>query len=241
MLTTIILAGGQGKRMKSDLPKVLNKLGGRALIDWVKEVADKIGSDQIILVVGYKKELVISHVGDSVDYAVQEKQLGTAHAVSCAEKLIRDGQDTVLVLNGDMPLLNANDIENLIDLHKNESSTATLLTAEMPNPFGYGRIVRNNNGLVGKIVEEKDASEREKQIKEVCTGTYCFNREALTRFLKEVGNDNAQKEYYLTDLIEILNNAGKKVIAYKAKSWKSAVGTNTVEELELAEKLLDES
>lgn len=241
MLTTVILAGGQGTRMQSELPKVLNNLKEKALVDWVVALAEKINSDQIIVVVGYKKELVVKHLGDKYEYAIQEEQNGTGHAVSIAEKQVRDGSDTVLILNGDVPLLKVADLESLISLHRDQRAGATLLTAEAPpNSKGYGRIIRKSTGEVEKIVEERDANEEERKITEVNTGTYCFDKKYLFEYLKQVGCHNDQKEYYLTDVIEILNKAGLKVLAYKSNDWQSIIGTNTLEELRLAEKILEE-
>ena len=164
-LSTIILAAGQGKRMKSDLPKVLHPLLDRPMIQYVIETAHAIGSYQVVLVVGHKKELVIEATRNSdVNYAFQEQQLGTGHAVLQTAELFRDYGGHILVLSGDVPLLTKETLEKLIEIHRKEDPLASLLTAHMSDPTGYGRIVRNDNGFVSQIVEHKDADDRIRQI-----------------------------------------------------------------------------
>ncbi len=238
-LATIILAAGKGKRMKSDLPKVLHPLNNRPMIQYVIDVAEEIGSQRIVLIVGHKKELVMEAVKDrSVDFVVQEQQLGTGHAVRQTEDLFRNFEGDVLVLSGDVPLLTTETIRHLIEIHKQEKPLATLLTAEMEDPTGYGRIVRDENGFVQKIVEHKDADSKTRQIKEINVGIYLFNGPKLFETLPLIRNDNSQGEYYLPDVVKIYVDRGEKVAAVLTSDVEETHGINDVEQLTRAEKLL---
>ncbi|MEJ2634955.1 MAG: NTP transferase domain-containing protein [Calditrichia bacterium] len=238
-LATIILAAGKGKRMKSDLPKVLHPLNDRPMIQYVIEVAEEIGSQKIVLIVGHKKELVMEAVKDrNVEFVVQEQQLGTGHAVRQTENLFRNFEGDVLVLSGDVPLLTAETIRHLIEIHKQEKPLATLLTAEMDDPTGYGRIVRDENGFVQKIVEHKDADSDILKIKEINVGIYLFNGPKLFETLPLIRNDNSQGEYYLPDVVKIYVDRGEKVAAVLTSDVEETHGINDVEQLTRAEKLL---
>ncbi len=237
-LSTVILAAGKGKRMKSDLPKVLHPLHGRAMIHYVIDLAEKIHSERIVVVVGHKKELVIREVqGRGVDFVEQKEQLGTGHAVLQTRPLFENYQGAILVLNGDVPLLSVSTIENLIQIHRQEKPVVSMLTAIMDDPTGYGRIIRDENGYVIQNVEEKDASPEIKKIKEVNVGIYLFDARRLFETLPLVKNDNSQGEYYLPDVIKIFVENGEKVVAVTAANPEETYGINTVEHLKQAEEI----
>ncbi len=237
-LSTIILAAGKGKRMKSDLPKVLHPLHGRAMIHYVIDLAQQIHSERIVLVVGHKKELVVQEVqGRGVDFVEQREQLGTGHAVLQARPLFENYDGAVLVLNGDVPLLSVATIENLFQMHRKEQPVVSMLTAIMDDPTGYGRIIRDANGYVIRNVEEKDASPEIKLIKEVNVGIYIFDAKRLFETLPLVKNDNSQGEYYLPDVIKIFVENGEKVVAVTAENPEETFGINTVEHLRQAEEI----
>ncbi len=240
-IATVILAAGKGKRMKSDLPKVLHPLNGRPMIHYVIDAAQAVGSQKVVLVVGHKKELVMDATRNrGVEYAVQNEQLGTGHAVLQTQSLFRDFEGDILVLSGDVPLLRAETLQKLIDIHQVEHPLATMLTAEMTDPTGYGRIVRDAQGFVRQIVEEKDASPEIKKIKEINVGIYVFQARPLFQTLPMVGNDNQQGEYYLPDVIKIYVDRGEKIIAVKTPDVAETHGINNVEQLKQAERILQE-
>ncbi|RMI20095.1 MAG: UDP-N-acetylglucosamine pyrophosphorylase [Calditrichaeota bacterium] len=240
-LATVILAAGKGTRMKSDLPKVLHTLNGRPMVHYVIDVAEAIGSRRIVLVVGHKKELVIEACRErGVEFVVQSPQLGTGHAVLQTHPLFEGYQGDILVLSGDVPLLRAETLQKLLDIHRQEQPLATLLTTEMDDPTGYGRIVRDENGLVKQIVEHKDADEEIRKIREINVGIYIFRAEPLFRTLPLVKNDNAQGEYYLPDVVKIYVDRGEKVAAVLTGDVEETHGINTVEQLQRAEAILRE-
>ena len=237
-LVTVILAAGKGTRMKSKLPKVLHKAGGKAMVEHVLEAAIAAGAKRNIIVTGFGGGMVRAAIGDKAEYAEQREQLGTGHAVMQAESLLADENGTVMVLCGDTPLLTGDLLKKLYDEHKKEQAKATVLTAIMPDATGYGRIIRKSSGEVLKIVEHKDASEEERQVKEVNSGIYCFDAKALFSSLKKVNNDNAQGEYYLPDVLEILQKQGEKIWAVAADDYESTLGINSRLQLAGAEKIL---
>lgn len=222
----VILAAGQGTRMKSKLYKVLHLVCGKPMVQHVIDNVSKLQLEKIITIVGHGAEKVKSVLGDQSLYAFQEEQLGTAHAVMQAASFLKDQDGTTIVVCGDTPLITAETFAKLLEHHKKTNAKATILTAEADDPSGYGRIVRNKEGLVEKIVEHKDASESERLIKEINTGTYCFDNAALFEALKLVTNDNAQGEYYLPDVIEILKEKGETVSAYRTDSFEETIGIN---------------
>lgn len=238
-LATVILAAGKGKRMKSDLPKVLHPLNNRAMIHYVIDAATEIHSDKIVLVVGHKKDMVMQETRErQVEYAEQNEQLGTGHAVLQTAPLFNKFKGDILVLSGDVPLLTAGTLNEIIQLHRKEKPLATLLTAAMNDPTGYGRVIRDRNGFVNQIVEEKDASPDVKKIKEINVGIYIFDAESLFATLPRVNNDNKQGEYYLPDVIKIYVEEGKKVAAVKTSNVAETHGINDVEQLKNAEEIL---
>ncbi len=235
---TIILAAGKGTRMKSKLYKVLHKVCGRSMVDHVLTQVEKTNMDRIVTVVGYGAEKVEDMLDDRTEYVLQKEQLGTGHAVLQTEPLLKDQDGTTLVVSGDTPLFQAQTFENLFKYHEAKKAMATVLTSKAPDPTGYGRIVRNEVGIVEKIVEQKDASEKEQEIDEINTGVYVFDNKALFAALHEIKNDNAQGEYYLTDVIEILKNRGDIVAAYRMNDFEESMGVNDRVALSKATKVM---
>jgi len=230
--TTLIMAAGLGKRMKSDLPKVLHKMAGRPMVHYVIELAKSVGSDRVILIIGHKRELVIKETRDAdVEWVVQEQQLGTGDAVQVCYDLLRDYTGDVLVLSGDVPLLRAESVKEALDVHLSTNSSATVFTFEPEEAAGYGRIVRGAEDELVRIVEQKDATESELNIREVNGGIYFFNSVDMYDALKEVNNDNASGEYYITDTIEILRGKGKRLSAYLVNDPNEMAGVNSKEQL----------
>lgn len=238
-LATIILAAGKGTRMKSDLPKVLHKINNRPMVHYVIDLARELNSEKTILIIGHEREMVKKAcAGLPVDFAVQEPQLGTGHAVQMTEEMLSDFKGDILVLSGDVPLLTARTMQTLIEVHNKSNASATLLTSELDDPSGYGRVLRDADGSVYKIVEHKDANERERAVAEINAGIYIFKTSDLFRALKMVDNNNVQGEYYLPDVISIFISENKKVFAVKTDSFDETRGINTVEQLKEAETIL---
>ncbi len=238
-LATIILAAGKGKRMNSDLPKVLHPLLGKPMIYYVIETARAIGSGKIVLVVGHGKERVMeaTHNHD-IEFVVQEQQLGTGHAVQQAAPFFKDYDGNILVLSGDVPLLTTVTLNSLIKVQKEEEALASLLTAIMEDPGGYGRIVRDASGYVNRIVEHKDADPGTLEIKEINVGIYIFNSRALFAALPLLKKDNSQGEFYLPDVIKMYVDRGKKVAAIPSPDVEETHGINDLQQLKAAEKIL---
>lgn len=190
----IILAAGKGTRMKSDLPKVMHKVAGITMLEHVFRSVQAISPKKTVTVIGHKAELVRQVLGDATSFVLQEEQLGTGHAVMMAEKDLANLDGQTLVIAGDTPLITGESLKSLIDYHVNHKNIATILTADAKNPFGYGRIIRNSDEEVTKIVEEKDATDFEKQVTEINTGTYVFDNKRLFEALKNINTNNAQGE-----------------------------------------------
>jgi len=235
---SIVLAAGKGTRMKSNLPKVLHKISGKPMVNRVIEMLEGIKSNSIFLVVGYKSEQIIESVGDKVQYVKQKEQLGTGHAVLQAYSELNDKEGVTIVVSGDTPLLTLETIEILIKNHLKNNLTATILTTKINQPTGYGRIIRNSNREVIRIVEEKDTTLEEKAIKEINTGIYCFDNKKLFEALIQVNNNNKQGEYYLTDVIEILRAQGNRIGTYETNNLNESLGINDRVNLAYAEKIL---
>ena len=223
---TIILAAGKGTRMKSKLYKVLHRICGKSMVDHVLTQVSQLDMDNIITIVGYGAEDVENELGNRCEYVVQDQQLGTGDAVARAEGLLKDSDGETLVISGDTPLFTAATLKQLFEYHEQKKATATILTSQAPDPAGYGRIVRNNLGIVEKIVEQKDATSEEQGIHEINTGVYVFDNQALFEALHKINNDNAQGEYYLTDAIEVLKNEGRTIAAYKMANFNESMGVN---------------
>ena len=237
-LAVVVLAAGKGTRMKSELPKVLHKVCGKAMIEHILSAAQDLNPEISIVVVGYKGEAVKAELKDlAVDFAYQKQQLGTGHAVMQVEEFLADFRGSVLVLCGDTPLLTAKTLSNLVEKQQ-QQGVAAVLTTEVDDPSWYGRIVRDSSGNLVKIVEEEDATPKERQIKEINTGTYCFDSRYLFKALQEIEADNAQGEYYLTDVIEVLTYEGEAVAAELTIDSAETLGVNTKRHLAKAEKRL---
>ena len=237
-LTAVILAAGKGTRMKSKLPKVLHKAGGHPMLEHVMDAAEAAGCRDNVVVIGHGAELVRELVGDRARIALQAEQLGTGHAVLQAADTLKDFTGTVMILCGDTPLLEAEELEKFYAEHVKSGAAATVMSALMDDPFGYGRILRDANGDVAGIVEQKDASEEQKQIKEITTGNYCVEAPLLFEVLRTLGNDNAQGEYYLTDVLAKLRAMGKKVGGVITADSEMIMGVNSRRQLAEAESVM---
>jgi bifunctional UDP-N-acetylglucosamine pyrophosphorylase / glucosamine-1-phosphate N-acetyltransferase len=234
----VILAAGQGTRMKSSLYKVLHPVCGKPMVQHVLDQVSKLDLAKIVTIVGHGAEKVKSELGDTSEYALQSEQLGTAHAVMQASSFLENEKGTTIVICGDTPLITSETMSFLLTHHQETNAKATILTAKAEDPTGYGRIVRNQEGTVEKIVEHKDATELERNITEINTGTYCFDNQELFKALSNVSNDNVQGEYYLPDVIEILQKEGKIVSAYQTASFDETLGVNDRIALSQAEKIM---
>ena len=247
-LTAVILAAGKGTRMKSKLPKVLHKVGGHPMLEHVMDAAEAAGCRDNVVVIGHGAELVRELVGDRARIALQAEQLGTGHAVLQAADTLKDFTGTVMILCGDTPLLEADELEKFYAEHVKSGAAATVMSALMDDPFGYGRILRDANGDVAGIVEQKDASEEQKQIKEINTGNYCVEAPLLFEVLRTapllfevlrtLGNNNAQGEYYLTDVLAKLRTMGKKVGGVITADSEMIMGVNSRRQLAEAESVM---
>lgn len=232
--SAIILAAGKGTRMKSELPKCVCPFFGKPMISYIINSCNKAGISDICVVVGHKKEIIQDILKDTVTYAIQEEQLGTGNAVKCAKNFYENRTGVTLIFPGDMPLVDRKTIEDLLSQHIESGNDLTVVTTLVENPTGYGRIVRKS-GQVKKIVEEKDATESQRNIREINTGLYCINTELLDSTLDKIKNDNAKKEYYLTDIVEILGST-KKVNSFVVEDDFRLTGINDLFTLSQVEK-----
>ena len=240
-LQIVILAAGKGKRMQGENPKVLAPLRGRHMISHLLDSVKKAWKGKPIIIVGHLAEMVKTELGESYSYVLQSEQLGTGHAVLCAEDECK-GAELIVVLSGDQPFISEETIKNLISKHLASGSEITFTTTEVTDfndwrkAFsGFGRVMRDSGEVVG-IREYKDATEEEKNIKEVNAGCYIFTAKWLWENLKKIKNQNAQKEYYLTDLFKIAHENNNKIETIKINP-KEALGANSKEELEILENL----
>lgn len=237
-IMAIVMAAGKGTRMKSKKSKLVQKIYGKEVVKRAVENAERAGVKNIVAVVGYMKEEVMAVLGGNVQYAVQEEMLGTGHAVMQASKYLEGKKGKVLVLNGDVPILRPETLNRLLNKSIENKECATLLTAIYDNPKGYGRIVRDEGGNIEAIVEEKDTNDEQKAIKEINAGIYCFDIEALLEALKEIKPNNAQGEYYITDVIAIMNAKGLKTGAVIVEDNTEILGVNDRIQLEMLTKVL---
>ena len=235
-LQALILAAGKGTRMKSRKAKVLHRVGGSALIEHVFRAAQSV-SDRVLVVVGHQAERVTPLLPDAV-FVDQKQQLGTGHAVLSARETLRGFSGDLLVLPGDVPLVGGDTLEHFVHFHRNGGYSASVLTADIANPFGYGRIVRRNDNEVDSIVEHRDASPEVLQIPEINSSIYVFKTPELFAALAHVGNRNSQSEYYLTDVIGILTKEKEKVGAWKTANPVEILGINTRQELAAIDQFL---
>jgi bifunctional UDP-N-acetylglucosamine pyrophosphorylase/glucosamine-1-phosphate N-acetyltransferase len=239
-ILSIVLAAGQGKRMKSKLYKVLHPVCGKPMVGHVMDVLEKIQVTRTVVIVGHGAEAVSSYLGDRAEYVLQAQQLGTGHAVLQASELIRNEEGTTIVICGDTPLVKEETLAQMIEMHEAKQAAVTILTAELANPNGYGRIIRNAQGEVSGIVEQKDCSEAEGRLREINSGTYLFDNQSLFQALAKVKNDNAQQEYYLTDVIGILHEEGKLVLGFCTDDEAEVIGVNDRIALSEAERYMRE-
>lgn len=245
-LATVILAAGKGKRMKNpDKSKVMFELKDKPMIQYVVELALKIHSEKIIIIVGHQKQSVMDFIRetfkndiDKISFASQDEQLGTGHAVMQTKLYLENFVGDTLILSGDVPLLNVNTVQSFLDFHNENGFLASLLSANFENPFGYGRIVRDAEGNFIDIVEEKDASDDIKKIDEINSGIYIVDNQNLFEALKTLKTDNAQGEYYLTDIFNYFKDKKMKIGAVPTKNNIEITGVNTVEQLEEMEKMI---
>lgn len=236
-LTALILAAGKGTRMESELPKVLHTCCGKPMVSHVIDAARGAGADRVVVIAGYKSEMVHEELKDTVLYAEQTEQLGTGHAVMCAADQLGDEGET-LVLCGDTPLVTADTLKRLSEAHRSAGNGVTVLSAILEEPKGYGRIIRDAEGSFLKITEDKDCTEEERLTKEINAGMYLFDTAMLKDSLKKLTNDNAQGEYYLTDTIELIKSAGGRVDAMPVEDTNEILGVNTKAQLKNAEEIM---
>ncbi len=238
-VSAIILAGGKGVRMKSDLPKVLHLLAGKPLLGYVLDTVESLNLERVAVVVGYQGEKVEDFLkGRKVDIVWQKEQLGTGHAVMQTEPLFKNFEGDIMVLCGDVPLLEAKTVVNLFETHRRKKAMATVLTVLLEDPKGYGRIIREKDGAFERVVEEKDATPEQRRVREINTGEICFSAPSLFSALKKVKRDNLQKEFYLTDVLGILRSQKEKIESLKAENPWETMGINSILELARMEEYL---
>ncbi|MFQ3838007.1 bifunctional UDP-N-acetylglucosamine diphosphorylase/glucosamine-1-phosphate N-acetyltransferase GlmU [Staphylococcus pseudoxylosus] len=232
----IVLAAGKGTRMKSKKYKVLHDVAGKSMIEHVVDNVKQSGVEQLVTIVGHGAQNVKETLGDASFYSFQEEQLGTAHAVKMASEHLKDEQGTTLVVCGDTPLITAATLKSMIEHHENAKAQATVLSATAENPYGYGRILRDSAQRLTKIVEQKDASETERQINEISSGIFAFDNQVLFEKLELVRNENAQKEYYLPDVLSLILDDKGNVEIYHTDDFEEIMGVNDRVMLSEAEK-----
>lgn len=236
----VILAAGKGTRMKSDLPKVVHRIGEKCLVDYVIEAARGAGAEDICLVIGYKHEIVEQETAaQQVNYTFQPEQLGTGHAVKCAREFL-GGEGETFILVGDTPLIRAESLRRLCEYHEKEHNAATVLSAMVDDATGYGRIIRDENGVFVKSVEHKDASEQELKSQEINSGMYLFDTAQLKAALDLIRPNNAQGEYYLPDALTIIKERGGKVGAYALADAADIMGVNDQKQLAEAAAIIQQ-
>ena len=239
-LTAVILAAGKGTRMKSDMPKVLHKVGGKPMLQYVMDAVTYAGAQKQVVVVGYLGEQVRAYVGDEVSIVEQKEQLGTAHAVLQAKDVLKDFDGTTMIVCGDTPLVDGQELKTFYEQHLASQATASVFTAILDDATGYGRIVRDTAGNVLKIVEHKDATPEQLVIREINTGIYCLDNQTLFAMIDKIECNNSQGEFYLTDIIDLLVNDNKTVGAIRAKNADSTVGINSRHQLVQVENMMRE-
>lgn len=239
----IVLAAGKGKRMKSDIAKVLHPIAGKPIIEHVIATLGRVNLDRLVVVIGHQGESVREFLEKKfpdrgIEYCWQREQLGTGHAVQMARVELDDFKGATLVTPGDVPFMSSETLENLFIGHEKSGASATCLSATFPDPYGYGRIVRaNNDGMLDSIVEEKDATDEVRRIHEINSGIFVFDNQAMFRALDRVTDNNAQGEYYLTDVIKILGSDGKPCFVVEAENPDSVRGINSADQLLQLERM----
>lgn len=235
-IKSLILAAGKGTRMNSNLPKVIHKVNGIPMVKKILSELKKINIEENILILGHKKELILEKL-DDIKYVVQREQLGTGHAIMQAKEMLRDYDGDIMILCGDTPLLKSETLKKMYEYHKKQEAVTTLLTSLYENPFGYGRIIKENEKVIG-IVEEKEATEEIKKVKEVNAGVYCCDSKELFKALEKITNNNEKGEYYLTDIIKIQVSENKKVSSFILEDNEEILGVNSKIDLAKASKVL---
>lgn len=238
-IAAIVLAAGKGVRMRSDLPKAVHRVCGKEMVKHVVDSAKGMGASKIIAVVGYKAETVESVLDEKIETVYQHQQLGTGHAVMQAVPMLTKEIEHVVVLCGDTPLIKPETLKGLMDYHIKENCGMTVLTVKMDNPQGYGRIIKNGKGNIIGIVEDSDASPQQKKIQEINSGIYCFDRKHLIEGIESLKRDNAQGEYYLTDIVEFLCNKGIIIGGFCAQDQQEVMGVNTKYQLSAVQKIMN--
>jgi len=240
----LILAAGKGTRMNegtaSPIPKVMFFLNDKPIIRHSVDLIKDAGIEKVVLVVGYRKELVEEYFGDEVIYAPQEQQLGTGHAVACAKKFLQGQAESVIIFYGDNPLYKPETIRKLVDIYEKEGPTVAMLSAFSDDPSGYGRVFRDKSGDVKAIIEHKDCNQKQLENHEWNPGFYIFNSEWLWDNIEKLENDNSQHEFYLTDMIEKACEQGKRIIAIPVSEESEALGINNPSQLSEAELIIKE-
>lgn len=237
--SVIVLAAGKGKRMKSELPKVLHPILGCPMLGYVIHAVNEISPKRIIVVIGRGAEKVKeAFPSDQIEYVLQREQLGTGHAAMCAHGALRDFSGTVVILNGDFPLIRPETLKGFIETHRRSKGTISILTTVLDNPDGYGRVIRGRGGSVTRVVEEKDATAKEKETKEINSGAYCVESGFLWKTLREIGRNNEQGEYYLPDIVGIATESGKKAVGYLVSDSEEVLGVNNRAELASVERII---
>ena len=241
IVDAVILAAGKGTRMQSDLPKVMHEIADRPMLHWVVDACREVGAGRIVVVVGHREDLVRASLegAEDVEFVTQHEQLGTGHAVDQARPLFTNESDRdVLVLCGDGPLIRTETLRTLVETHRSAAADATLATSVIEDPTGYGRIVRDDAGRFERIVEQKDADERELAIREVNPSYYCFRSKPLFDRLSRTDNDNANGEYYVTDVFGIARRDGATVEVVAAVPPEDILSINTVDQLESVDRIM---
>lgn len=240
-LAAVIMAAGQGKRMNNpDRAKVMHELAGTPLVGHVVTLAQALGCARIVVIVGHQRESVMTYLerfGESVSCAIQSAQLGTAHAVLQAEAALEDFDGDVVILSGDAPMTRLSTLTAALATHRTHRAAVTVLTAVLPDPTGYGRIIRDELGAIVQIIEHKDANEAQRAVREINSGIYVFDRHALFDALRRVGNANAQGEYYLPDVFAIFRREGRTMLPFVVDDVDEIRGVNTIEQLEEMESI----
>jgi bifunctional UDP-N-acetylglucosamine pyrophosphorylase/glucosamine-1-phosphate N-acetyltransferase len=237
-VAALVLAAGQGTRMKSDLAKVLHPMAGRPLLAHVLATLDTLGVGRTLVVIGHQRERVRAAFADpGIEWVVQSEQRGTGHAVLMAGPALQDFDGTLLVVCGDTPLLQASTLHELIEGHRASGAAVTVLSMRLPDPTGYGRILRVGEHGIAAIVEHRDATPEQRAIDEVNSGIYAFQYPALVHVLSNLTAHNAQGEYYLTDTVALLRRDGRSAAVVCAPDWRELMGINTVDQLQEAERL----
>ena len=235
----LLLAAGQGTRMKSELAKVLHTVAGKTMIRYVLEAVQAVAPARIVMVIGHQADAVRRElIGERVEFVVQAERLGTGHAALMAKERFAGFTGTIVVLNGDTPLLRSSTLARFIAYHRGEGASGSVLSAELDDPVGYGRIVRDERGAFLRITEHKDASDDVRSIREINSGIFCFESADLFGALGKVERRNVQGEYYITDVMEILRREGKRVGVWLCDQGEEVLGINTVEQLQAAERLM---